>query len=110
MQEIAQQAADLNPTAMTDEKISQIMLAAPLVRQMIEAVEEESLRRLKAGHPIPGLKVGSAAPAYLQVAGGQDVQRQVPVLDGTLVEYQRFVVPGPVPADGAEIEDEATES
>ncbi|CAG7604138.1 DNA modification methylase [Leucobacter soli] len=63
---------------------------------------------------IPGLKVGAAAPAYLQVAGGQDVQRQVPVLDGTLVEYQRFVVPGPVvdpiPADDAEVEDEATES
>lgn len=57
VQEIAQQAADMNPTAMTDEKIAQIMLAAPLVRQMIEAVEEESLRRLKAGHPIPGLKV-----------------------------------------------------
>lgn len=57
VQEIAQQAADLNPTAMTGEKIAQIMLAAPLVRQMLESVEEESLRRLKAGHLIPGLKV-----------------------------------------------------
>ena len=33
------------------------MLAAPLVRQMIESVEEEALRRLKAGQAIPGLKV-----------------------------------------------------
>lgn len=55
--EIAQQAADLDPNTMTPEKIAQIMLAAPLVRQMIEAVEEEALRRLKAGQTIPGLKV-----------------------------------------------------
>ena len=40
---------------------------------------------------IPGLKVGATVTAYLQIAGGQDVQRQVPVLDGTLAEYQRFV-------------------
>ena len=55
--ELSQQAADLDPNTMTPEKIAQIMLAAPLVRQMIEAVEEEALRRLKAGQTIPGLKV-----------------------------------------------------
>jgi hypothetical protein len=55
--ELSQQAADLDPNTMSPEKISQIMLAAPLVRQMIEAVEEEALRRLKAGGKIPGLKV-----------------------------------------------------
>lgn len=55
--ELAQQAADLDPNTMAPEKIAQIMLAAPLVRQMIESVEEEALRRLKAGHTIPGLKV-----------------------------------------------------
>jgi antitoxin VapB len=55
--ELSQQAADLDPNTMTPEKIAQVMLAAPLVRQMIEAVEEEALRRLKAGQTIPGLKV-----------------------------------------------------
>jgi len=55
--ELSQQAADLDPNSMSPEKIAQIMLAAPLVRQMIEAVEEEALRRLKAGGKIPGLKV-----------------------------------------------------
>ena len=55
--ELSQQAADLDPNTMPPEKIAQIMLAAPLVRQMIEAVEEEALRRLKAGQVIPGLKV-----------------------------------------------------
>lgn len=55
--ELSQQAADLEPNTMAPEKIAQIILAAPLVRQMIEAVEEEALRRLKAGHTIPGLKI-----------------------------------------------------
>jgi hypothetical protein len=55
--ELSQQAADLDPNTMTPEKIAQILLAAPLVRQMIESVEEEALRRLKAGQAIPGLKV-----------------------------------------------------
>ncbi len=55
--ELSQQAADMDATTMSPEKIAQIMLAAPLVRQMIEAVEEEALRRLKAGGKIPGLKV-----------------------------------------------------
>jgi hypothetical protein len=55
--ELSQQAADLDPNTMTPEKIAQIILAAPLVRQMIESVEEEALRRLKAGQTIPGLKV-----------------------------------------------------
>ena len=55
--ELSQQAADLEPNKMSPEQISQIMLAAPLVRQMIEAVEEEALRRMKAGQAIPGLKV-----------------------------------------------------
>ena len=55
--ELSQQAANLEPNNMAPEQIAQIMLAAPLVRQMIEAVEEEALRRLKAGGTIPGLKV-----------------------------------------------------
>ncbi len=55
--ELSQQAADLDPNSMSPEKLAQIMLAAPLVRQMIEAVEEEALRRLKTGAKIPGLKV-----------------------------------------------------
>ena len=55
--ELSQQAANLEPNKLSPEQISQIMLAAPVVRQMIEAVEEEALRRLKAGGTIPGLKV-----------------------------------------------------
>lgn len=42
---------------------------------------------------LPGVRAGATVTAYLQVAGGQDVQREVPVLDGTLAEYQAFVPP-----------------
>lgn len=50
---------------------------------------------------LPDLKPGAMVTAYVQVAGGQDVKRQVPVLDGTLKEYQQFV-PTEAPADDAE--------
>jgi hypothetical protein len=42
---------------MDDQQIRQIMEAAPLMRQLLDSVEEEALRRLKAGTTIPGLKV-----------------------------------------------------
>lgn len=57
--ELHDQAAKLDPATMPVEQLSQIILAAPLVRQMIEAAEEEALRRLKTGQQIPGLKVVS---------------------------------------------------
>lgn len=55
--DVAQQSADKDPAQMDDQQIRQIMEAAPLMRQLLEAVEKEALRRLKAGTPIPGLKL-----------------------------------------------------
>jgi hypothetical protein len=55
--DVAQQAADKDPSTMDDQQIRQIMEAAPLMRQLLEAVEEEALRRLKSGQSIPGLKL-----------------------------------------------------
>lgn len=55
--DIAQQAANKDPATMDDQQIRQIMEAAPLMRQLLDSVEEEALRRLKAGTTIPGLKV-----------------------------------------------------
>lgn len=43
---------------------------------------------------IPGLKIGSTVKAYVQLGTGQAVEKQVPVLDGTLKEYERFVPNG----------------
>ena len=55
--DVAQQSADKDPTTMDDAQIKQIMEAAPLMRQLLEGVEAEALRRLQAGQSIPGLKL-----------------------------------------------------
>lgn len=54
--DVAQQAADKEPTTMSDEQIKEILESAPLIRQMLEGVEAEALRRFNAGKPIDGLK------------------------------------------------------
>lgn len=41
---------------------------------------------------IPGLKVGATVDAYFEVAGGGETQYRVPVLDGTLAEYEQYVL------------------
>jgi|PlaIllAssembly_1097288.scaffolds.fasta_scaffold01303_6 hypothetical protein len=55
--EFAKEAAQSNPTEMTDDKLREIIEAAPMLRQMIEAAEAEALHRLEAGKVIAGLKV-----------------------------------------------------
>ena len=55
--DVAQQSADKDPATMDDTQIRQIMKAAPLMRQLLEAVEKEALRRLEAGQSLPGLKL-----------------------------------------------------
>ena len=55
--DVAQQSADKDPATMDDAQIRQIMEAAPLMRQLLEAVEKEALRRLESGKTIPGLKL-----------------------------------------------------
>jgi hypothetical protein len=54
--DIAQQAADKNPNELSDQQIREIVESAPLVRQLLEAVEAEALRRFEAGVSISGLK------------------------------------------------------
>lgn len=54
--DIAQQAVDKNPNELSDQQIREIVESAPLVRQLLEAVEAEALRRFEAGVTISGLK------------------------------------------------------
>lgn len=51
------QLAAQDPNALTDEKLREILEAAPLLRQTIEQAEAEAMRRLEAGKPVPGLKL-----------------------------------------------------
>jgi hypothetical protein len=55
--DMAQQGADKDPAVMSDDQLRQIMEAAPLMRQLLDGVETESLRRMKAGQSISGLKL-----------------------------------------------------
>lgn len=55
--DLVQQSADKSPTMMDNDQLRQILEAAPLLRQMMEGVEEEAMRRLQAGQTIPGLKL-----------------------------------------------------
>lgn len=55
--DMAQQSANKDPATMDGDQIRQILEAAPLLRQMLESVEEEAKRRLESGQSIPGLKL-----------------------------------------------------
>lgn len=55
--DVAQQSSNRDPHSMTDKQIVEILEAGPLVRQMLEGVEAEALRRLEAGQTIDGIKL-----------------------------------------------------
>lgn len=55
--DIVQQAAVTEPTEMSNDKLREVIEAAPLLRQLLEASEAEALRRMQMGQTIPGLKV-----------------------------------------------------
>jgi len=51
---------------------------------------------------LPGVAVGSTVEAYFQAGGAPEVQHLVPVLDGTLAEYQDYVLPADFQAEDDE--------
>ena len=68
--DIVQQAAVTEPTEMSNDNLREVIEAAPLLRQLLEASEAEALRRMQMGQTIPGLKVvngrGSRAWAHTE--------------------------------------------
>jgi len=55
--DLAQQSAGQEPNQMSNERLAQIIEAAPLVRQMLDAAEAEAQKRMEAGQTVPGLKL-----------------------------------------------------
>lgn len=55
--DIAQQAADKRPAAMTSEQLARVLESAPLMRQFLESVEDEVQKRLEDGMSVPGFKL-----------------------------------------------------
>lgn len=66
--DLAQQSANKDPATMDDAQLRQILEAAPLMRQLLDAVEAEAQRRLESGQSVPGFKLvhgrGSRAWAF----------------------------------------------
>lgn len=58
---------------------------------------------------MPGLEAGATAKSYFTLNGETDIVEFVPVLDGTLKEYQAYVL-APAPAELVTIEDEIAEA
>lgn len=57
MNTVAQQAANKDPAFMSNEQLVELLEAAPLMRQMLDAAETEALLRAKAGQVVPGYKI-----------------------------------------------------
>lgn len=75
--DLATQAASKEATELSDEKVREILEAAPLIRQMLEGVEKEAQRRLEAGKDIAGLKL-------VRGRGSRDWSVDEPTLVGIL--------------------------
>jgi hypothetical protein len=54
---LSHSVANTDIGAMENERIKDIILAAPLIRSMLESVEEEAMERFRRGNPVQGLKV-----------------------------------------------------
>lgn len=53
----SQLPAPESSTTMTDERLAQLVEAAPMLRKMLEGAEAEAVKRMSSGHEIAGLKV-----------------------------------------------------
>ena len=54
------QSGQISPGTMTESQIAAMMDAAAPIKKLIEQVEEEAMKRLEAGTPIPGYEIGTA--------------------------------------------------
>lgn len=54
---LVKDAAKADPKTMTNEQLAELVIAAPMFRKMLDAVEETALDRIRSGNPVPGLKV-----------------------------------------------------
>lgn len=62
--DMAQQAANKDPNQLSDDEVREIVEAGPLLRQLLDSVEAEALRRFNSGHDVPGLKLVKGRGSY----------------------------------------------
>jgi hypothetical protein len=54
---VTKDAAKTNAVELSNEQIRELVEAGPLLKKLVEAAEEEALRRIVSGKPVDGLKV-----------------------------------------------------
>lgn len=57
IENIAQQAVDNDPIVLSNDQLREIFEAAPMIRKMLDSVEEEIMRRFEQGLPVDGVKI-----------------------------------------------------
>lgn len=79
---LAEGAANKDPHELSNEKLKELIEAAPLIRQLLEAAEAEALRRFEAGIPVPGLKAvrgrGSCSWAFSDEEMVEKLKKMMP--------------------------------
>lgn len=55
--DVARQAANTEAETLPDDKLREMIEAAPMIRKMLDSIEAEALRRIESGHAVEGLKV-----------------------------------------------------
>jgi hypothetical protein len=74
---VAQQSANKDPTTMSNDELVELLEAAPLMRQMLDAAEEEALNRAKAGQTIKGYKVVHGPGSRSWTAEGDEMAEKL---------------------------------
>lgn len=55
--DMAKQSSEQDPNQLTDDQITEILEAAPLIRSFLEAVEKTAFKKLESGQSVNGLKL-----------------------------------------------------
>ena len=70
-------APDKNPATLSNEKLVEILEAAPVMRHFLEAVEAEALSRMKSGQSVPGLKLVNGRGSREWAMGEEEIAEKL---------------------------------
>lgn len=93
--DIAQELVNKKPNDMTGAELCKVIEAAPLMRQMLDSVEEEALKRIKAGQTIPGLKVVNGRGSQVWALAEDQIVEKLKTMGVPMTEIRQSKVISP---------------
>ena len=75
--DVAKEAANKDPHTMSEQQLRELVESAPLIRGLLDAAEEEALKRMKAGKPVEGLKLVRGRGGYAWIFGDDDLAEKL---------------------------------